>query len=72
MSHNAVKLIQTDVSSYVQDSPINNRKDAFVSSVIVNGPVKIYPRDLVFLLLCLCILIVLYALFCIFCFHRAS
>jgi hypothetical protein len=37
MSHTADKFIETDVSSYVQHSPINNRKDTFVSSVIMNS-----------------------------------
>jgi hypothetical protein len=37
MSPTAVKFIETDASSYVQDSLINNRKDTFVSSVILDS-----------------------------------
>jgi len=57
MSPIAVKLIETDASSYVQDSPVNRRKTICILCHYELGPVKIYPRDLVFLLLCLCILI---------------
>jgi len=37
MSHIANNFIETDASCYAQGSPVNNRKDTFVSSVIMNS-----------------------------------
>ena len=69
MSPIAIKFIETDVSSYVQDSPINNREDTFVPSVIMNSVrsrfihATLYSYCHVYVFLLLCMLCSVYSVF---------
>ena len=69
MAHIAKNFIETDVSCYVHSSPTDNRKDTFVSSVIMNSVgsrfihATLYFYCYVYVFLLLCMLCSVYSVF---------